>query len=285
MITKGDDYPIHQLPIPIAEVGTERNFYDRYFFNGYNKDGSVFFATALCVYPNLNLIDGSFVLVFDGVQHNFRYSDVLNQERLDTKVGSLKVQVIEPLKELRIEVIDPDKGINADLTFVGRFEPMQEPRMVMKNGPRTTMDSTRMTQHGTWNGSISFKDEEIKVSKSEYKGSRDRSWGIRPVGLPDSQLLPPLQIPQFYWLWAPANFEDLTSHLYFVDDSLGNPTHSHSVIQHDDEVDVLLDLRKEITYKKESRRISEAKFSAKKSNGSEVSWILEPKYHIYMCIY
>ena len=283
MITKGDDYPIHQLPIPIAEVGTERNFYDRYFFNGYNKDASVFFATALCVYPNLNLIDGSFVLVFDGVQHNFRYSDVLNQERLDTKVGSLKVQVLEPLKELRIEVIDPDKGINADLTFVGRFEPMQEPRMVMKNGPRTTMDSTRMTQHGTWNGSISFKDEEIKVSKSEYKGSRDRSWGIRPVGLPDSQLLPPLQIPQFYWLWAPANFDDLTSHLYFVDDSLGNPTHSHSVIQHDDEVDVLLDLRKEITYKKGSRRISEAKFSAKKSNGSEVSWILEPKYHIYMC--
>ena len=70
---------------------------------------------------------------------------------------------------------------------------------------------------------------------------------------------------------------------YFVDDSLGNPTHSHSVIQHDDEVDVLLDLRKEITYKKESRRISEAKFSAKKSNGSEVSWILEPKFHIYMC--
>jgi hypothetical protein len=84
-------------------------------------------------------------------------------------------------------------------------------------------------------------------------------------------------------LWAPANFEDLTSHLYFVDDSLGNPTHSHCVIQHDDEVDVLSDLRKEITYKKGSRRIGEAKFSAKKSDGSEVSWILEPKYHIYMC--
>ena len=104
MITKGDDYPIHQLPIPVAEVGTERNFYDRYFFNGYNKDGTIFFATALCVYPNLNLIDGSFVLVFDGTQHNFRYSDVLNQERLDTSVGSLQVQVIEPLKELKVIV-------------------------------------------------------------------------------------------------------------------------------------------------------------------------------------
>ena len=63
MLTKGDDYPIHQLPLPVSEVGSERNFYDRYFFNGYNKEGDVFFAAALCVYPNLNIMDGSFVVV------------------------------------------------------------------------------------------------------------------------------------------------------------------------------------------------------------------------------
>ena len=282
MITKGDDYPIHQLPIPVAEVGTERNFYDRYFFNGYNEDGSIFFATALCVYPNLNLIDGSFVLVFDDIQHNFRYSDILNQERLDTSVGALKVKVIEPLKVLRIEVNDKDKDIQVELNFEGRFEPMQEPRMTMKSGPRITMDSTRMTQHGLWKGKISFKDKDIEVSPKEYKGSRDRSWGVRPVGLPDSQILPPLQIPQFYWLWAPANFDNTTSHLYFVDDSLGNPTHSHCVIQKNKEADILNNLKKEISYKEGTRRISEAKFTAEKRDGSEVSWILKPKYHIYM---
>ena len=46
MISKGDDYPIHQLPTPVAEVGSERNFYDRYFFNGYSQDGNIFFAAA-----------------------------------------------------------------------------------------------------------------------------------------------------------------------------------------------------------------------------------------------
>ena len=143
MNTKGDDYPIHQLPIPVAEVGTERNFYDRYFFNGYNEDGSIFFATALCVYPNLNLIDGSFVLVFDDIQHNFRYSDILNQERLDTSVGALKVKVIEPLKVLRIEVNDKDKDIQVELNFEGRFEPMQEPRMTMKS--EATKDEDKQT--------------------------------------------------------------------------------------------------------------------------------------------
>ena len=48
MISKGDDFPIHQLPAPVAEVGTERNFYDRYFFNGYSEDGSIFFGAAFC---------------------------------------------------------------------------------------------------------------------------------------------------------------------------------------------------------------------------------------------
>ena len=57
MISKGDDFPIHQLPTPVAEVGTERNFYDRYFFNGYSEDGSIFFGAAFCAvsYTHLTL--------------------------------------------------------------------------------------------------------------------------------------------------------------------------------------------------------------------------------------
>ena len=35
-LSKGDDYPIHQTPEPVAYAGTDRNFYDRYFFNGYS---------------------------------------------------------------------------------------------------------------------------------------------------------------------------------------------------------------------------------------------------------
>ena len=46
---------------------------------------------------------------------------------------------------------------------------------------------------------------------------------------------------------------------------------------------MLSDLTKENCYKKGTRRITEAKFSAKKNDGSKVSWTLQPKYHIYMC--
>ena len=51
----------------------------------------------LCVYPNLNIMDGSFTLAYEGKQYNSRVSRYLNLERLDTRVGPLSVEVIEPL--------------------------------------------------------------------------------------------------------------------------------------------------------------------------------------------
>ena len=48
MLDRFDDYPIHQSPEPVAHPpGGVRNAYDRYFFNGYTADGSLFFAVAM----------------------------------------------------------------------------------------------------------------------------------------------------------------------------------------------------------------------------------------------
>ncbi len=125
MLSKADDYPIHQLPEPIATAGTDRNFYDRYFFNGYAMDGSVFFAAALGVYPHLNVMDASFSAIVDGVQHNLRTSKLLNMERMDTVVGPISIEVVEPLKTLRLRVADNEHGIKADVTFHARALPVE----------------------------------------------------------------------------------------------------------------------------------------------------------------
>ena len=87
MLSKGDDYPIHQTPEPIAYVAGQRNFYDRYFFNGYDAAGEKFFAFALGVYPYLDVMDAAFSFVFDGVQHNVLASKVMGLERLDLSIG------------------------------------------------------------------------------------------------------------------------------------------------------------------------------------------------------
>lgn len=207
MLTQGDDYPVHQTPEPIAYSGNNRNFYDRYFFNGYGPDGEVYFAAALGIYPHLNIMDGAFSVIVDGIQHNVRASKELRSERLDLQVGALSVEVIKPLQTLKYSVNDPHNGITAELTFEGRVLAQEEPRFTRRVGAQTVFDYTRLTQHGDWRGWIEVKGKRIEVTPEQFQGTRDRSWGIRPVGMPDPQVNPSSPASQFYWIWAPLNFD------------------------------------------------------------------------------
>jgi len=232
MITAGDEYPIHQTADPIAISGTDRNFYDRYFFNGYSADGSIFFAAAMGVYPHLNIIDGAFSILQDGKQSSIYFSRSLNNERMDTQVGPFSVSVVEALKIIRISLGETD-GISCDLTFSGRAFPIEEPRFTYRQGgSRTLLDMTRMTQNGHWRGQITLDGKTIEVGEG-WSGTRDRSWGVRPIGASDGNPVIPFEIPQFYWLWTPVNFADRSFFFHVNDDAHGHPWNTRAVIVRD----------------------------------------------------
>src|SRR5215510_4916276 len=105
MLTGFDDYPVHQTAEPVAQPSTgDRNFYDRYFFNGYSRSGDLFFAAALGLYPNRRVMDAALSVVRNGRQHNLRASRLAPAERAETRVGPIAVEVIEPLRTLRVRV-------------------------------------------------------------------------------------------------------------------------------------------------------------------------------------
>jgi hypothetical protein len=223
MLTSGDDYPIHQLPEPIAYASGERNFYDRYFFNGYSRDFSVFFAAALGVYPQLGVMDAAVTVITDGVQRNLRASrSAILLDRMVTEVGPIAIEVLEPLKRLRLRVASNPHGIAADLVFTGRARACEEPRFQRRAGARTLMDLTRLTQNGEWRGMLEVDGRRIEVQEPSFWGTRDRSWGVRGVGEPDTQATPGME-RQFYWLWAPLNFEDRVTLFHRNDDGDGRP--------------------------------------------------------------
>jgi hypothetical protein len=220
VLTKGDDYPIHQTPEPIAFSGTDRNFYDRYFFCAYLPDGSGYCAGAFGVYPHLNVADAHFSIVRDGVQHCVHASKLLNMERMDMQVGPIRIEVIEPLQTVRL-VVDDHEGISADLRFESRSAPVQEPRFTRRNGPRLFMDLTRFTVNCRVTGWV-----EVDGRRETYEnglGTRDRSWGVRQIGAADPQPVVPAIMPQFYWLWAPTNFPNLSLFAHVNEDEAGKP--------------------------------------------------------------
>lgn len=282
MLTKADDYPIHQTADPIAYVGTsDRNFYDRYFFNGYSRDGETYFAAALGTYPNRRIIDASFSVIRRGRQSVVRASRVLGLERMDTQVGPISVEVVEPLRRLRLRVGRNDHGLAADLLFTARAGVIEEPRFHQRINGRVFMDSTRLTQHGEWSGKFEVDGESIDLAGARWWGSRDRSWGIRPVG--EREAGAPGMPPQFYWLWAPVNFENLCTHFDVNEYADGSRWHEEGMVAAiggAPESAAAIDYQLE--FQKGTRHARRADISLRMAGGDEHRIALTPLYNFYM---
>lgn len=275
MLSKGDEYPIHQTPEPIAFSGTDRNFYDRYFFCAYRPDGSGYCAAAFGVYPHLNVADAHFNVMRDGTQHCLHASRLLGMERMDTHVGPIRIEVIEPLAKVRL-VVDAHDGIAADLIFESRSAPIEEPRFTRRQGPRLMMDLTRFTVNCRVTGWI-----EVDGKRESYDaafGTRDRSWGIRPIGAADPQQTPPVAFPQFYWLWAPTNFPNLSLYAHVNEDAAGAPWNRRASLAMDGsgqgEALHLLDDRFTIDWKTGTRHATTARLDVRDPSGRDhrVEW-------------
>lgn len=218
MLDPLDDFPIHQSPTSLAENPLGINAYDRYFFNGYSDDGSLFFAAALGVYPNRGVIDAAFSIVREGEQSSVFASGRLGTDRRATAVGPITVDITDPMRTITLTV--EHESLSAKVTFSATTPAVLEPRFMQNVPGMGPFDYTRYTQFGSWRGGITLHGESIDVAGCV--GCRDRSWGQRPVGGP-SGAAP--AYPQFFWLWAPINFPDGALHFDVNDYADGSRWH------------------------------------------------------------
>ena len=182
-----DEYPLHQAPLSMQHVTTsDRNAYDRCYFNAHDRTGDLFLITGLGVYPNLGVIDAYATLRTGDRQVAVRMSDALGDDRLDQQVGPYRIEVIEPLRE------DPadlrGRGARASRSTSPGTARSPRSRSRATSGAGTagiTLDACRFAQVGTWTGEIEVEGEKIAVTPDTWLGTRDRSWGIRPVGEPE----------------------------------------------------------------------------------------------------
>jgi len=209
MISPLDEFPLHQVPQPIAWPGpSDRNFYDRSYFNAHDRTGDIFVISGIGYYPALGVKD-AFVLIRRGdVQTAVHLSDAIDADRLNQHVNGYRVDVLDPLQTLQITMDETD-GVALDLTWEALFPVVQEQRHLMRSGARVTLDAQRFAQLGSWHGSIDIDGEHIAVDPGRWIGTRDRSWGVRPVGEPQPAGRP--ADPPFegmWWLYMPLAFDE-----------------------------------------------------------------------------
>jgi hypothetical protein len=218
-----DEYPVHQAPLSMAHVvSSDRNAYDRCYLNAHDRTGDLFLITGLGVYPNLGVIDAYATLKVGDRQVAVRMSDALGDDRMRQQVGPYRIEMIEPLQRLRIVCDADEHGLGFDLTWDGSFPAIDEQPHVWRSNERIVLDAQRFAQVGTWEGTLRVDGEEIAVSPDRWVGTRDRSWGIRPVGEPEPPGRRAGDPPAgFWWTYIPMRFEDYALLVILQEDGEG----------------------------------------------------------------
>ncbi|MGW7454516.1 hypothetical protein [Streptomyces sp. NPDC054787] len=229
-----DEYPIHQAPLSMKHlVSGDRNAYDRCIFHVFDHAGRALLILGLGVYPNAGVIDAYATLRVGDELLAVRASDALTDERMNLSVGPLSITVDAPLQQLTLRcAADPadPHGLSYDVTWTAEFPAVWEPHHVQRRGDRLMLEGRRFVQAGNVTGTIRAKGEELTLTPGEWTGTRDRSWGVRPIPGEDGGRAAEEYRPEgFHWLWVPVRFEDRFVMVIAQEDADGHRTLNEAV--------------------------------------------------------
>ncbi|MEE9280344.1 MAG: hypothetical protein V3V67_09240 [Myxococcota bacterium] len=284
-----DDLLAHQTTETFDFVFTsDRNFYDRYYFNMHASSDELFLVTGMGQYPNLGVTDAFVSISHGDTLYVVRASRELGSDRLATTVGPFGVEVIEGLRTLRLWLDPNEWGVAFDLTFEGTVEALEEPKQTSRQFGRITMDTSRFAQVGCYRGSLEVAGQTYQVSPERWKGVRDHSWGIRPVGEREA---PGIRVKAqrtrgFFHNWIPMQFDDYMFKVFFEEDADGNRLLEESTkvynIGIDKENELMGTPRHQFTYRSGTRELEKAVISFAHPSGRELSVTNTPLRTVYL---
>ncbi|MCX4821687.1 hypothetical protein OG883_17700 [Streptomyces sp. NBC_01142] len=250
-----DEYPVHQAPLSMKHLVTgDRNAYDRCIFQVFDHEGRALLIAGLGVYPNTGVIDAYATLRLGDRLHAVRASDALADDRMNLSVGPLRITVDEPLRRLTLHCdADPEDpgSLSYDITWNAEFPAVWEPHHIQRRGDRLMLEGRRFVQAGSCSGVIRADGEEIPVTAGEWTGTRDRSWGVRPIpGEEGGRAADELRPAGFHWLWIPVRFEDRFLMVIAQEDADGYRTLNEAVLVREGRPDTQLGWpQADITYR------------------------------------
>ncbi len=219
MLSSWDDYPVHQTAEPIRNVATsDRNFYDRYYFNLHGSSDDLMMIMGFGQYPNLGVQD-AFAVVQRGGRHRVVRASRELGDRMDLTVGPFRIEVVKPLEKVRFILEETEHSLACDVLWEGSIPAFEEPRQYIRKHGRVLFDTIRFAQTGCWSGKLHVGGEDIDITPDRWWGTRDRSWGVRPVGEPEH---PGIRGPEGQmtgmWNYSPMQFDDHTI-LYILNET------------------------------------------------------------------
>ena len=172
-ISPMDEYLAHQTTETFDHVFTsDKNFYDRYYFNMHASSGELFMVAGMGQYPNLGVTD-AFVAISHGTnQYVVRASRSSVIDRLDTQVGPFSDRSDRgteiPATPMRRERMG---ALLRSSSSKGRFPPSKNRRLSAESCAHTARTSHAMRRSATYTGTLTVAGRPT-TSSPETGGAR-----------------------------------------------------------------------------------------------------------------
>jgi hypothetical protein len=193
-LTPYDEYPVHTTPYPVSYIpSTDYNWDEGFYYAVMSANEQVFCCTGFRINPNTDMIGGYALINIKGTQRTFRFSRCWRQD-YNLRVGPFHVEVVEPLRRIRLVLQENESGISFDVVWEGASPPYLEEHHCAELRGRRTTDQSRYTQPGSARGALRLNGREWNVGSDDWVAVRDHSWGLyveRPPFAPDPKWLPP----------------------------------------------------------------------------------------------
>ena len=126
MLSRYDEYPVHQSSRPFTHIpSTDLSWDEGYYFGVFSPAEQVYMMTGMRVNPNADIIGGYVIFNIAGRQYSLRLSRCWRRQ-MDTVIGPLRFEFIEPLKTIRLVLEPNDSALAFDLIWTGTAPAFEE---------------------------------------------------------------------------------------------------------------------------------------------------------------
>jgi hypothetical protein len=179
MLSKYDDYPIHQTDRGLEEIASQDpNWEEAIYFNIHDRAGEFSAVCGLDVFPNAQYVAGWLTVVHGGEHSSCMFAGPLGNWREELRAGTLFFAIVDPMREWRLELADEANGIRGALDFRARcpayhFRPIRH-----ESAGEVVFSQSYYNQAGLYHGSFAIGDRVF----TDLWGLRARRWGVLSAG-------------------------------------------------------------------------------------------------------
>ena len=180
MLLRADEYPVHQITETFASVqGSDPQWNDGHYVCAADVAGNVSLTSTVRLYQNNDVLDGFVCVRHEGRQHNVRLSRRLRPDMDHLGVGPLRLDIVEPMRVVRLVLEDNPYGVSLDLTCHSTVVPFEDPVQIARIEGRLLSERLTYQLTGGCEGWVQIGDQRYELQSDIDAFFRNHSWGYQ----------------------------------------------------------------------------------------------------------